>query len=143
MDGIALGMLAFEHGLVHVQGVDAHGLHPGVQDELRRPAVQKRVIVVVWRTVAVLPAGTDDGHDALRQPGFVRVEILDRDPLPRPLAAHVHHDRRADEHPEVHLVYARPVLDEVVGGVDVGAGVAAYVDLQHVHAVRGDGRGRR
>src|SRR5918999_506286 len=134
-------MWAFEDGLVHIKGVYRDSLCSGVQDELCRRAVEERVVVVAGRAVVFLPAGADDSYDALREPRLVGPQVLDRDALPGPFTAHVHNDSRTEEEARVHLIYPLAALDEVVGGVDMGPGVAPDVDAQDVDAV-GSNRGR-
>ena len=75
-------MRPFEDGLVHVEGVYRDGLYPGVQDELRRPPIEERVVVVAGRPVVLLPAGPEDRYDALREPPLVGTQVLDREYAP-------------------------------------------------------------
>src|SRR3712207_4145445 len=139
---VTLGMWSFEDGLVYVEGVYRNGPGTGVHYELRCPAVEERVVVVASRAVVLIPAGAQDRDDALRETVFVGLQVLEGDPLAGAFAAHVHEERRAEEEPHIHGVYAFSAFYEVVRSVHMGPGVTSDVDAQDVDATACDcGRG--
>ena len=64
VDRVAFRMRSLQYGFVHAQGVYGDGPDAAVQQELRRAAVEERVIVVPGRPVVFVPSGPHHRDDA-------------------------------------------------------------------------------
>jgi hypothetical protein len=134
---------AADDGLVEAQRVEPDRADPRGHHPRSGVPGQVRVVEVGVGPPVLVPAGPEQQDPARGEQVRAGLQVRPLDPPVGRLAADVGDDGRPEEVLERHLVDARAVVEEVVRGVDVGAGLGAHPHVQDVVAVGRDRGGRR